>query len=265
MNNKKGFTLTEMIVVLVILAVLAAFAIPTMLGYISSSQEKLCDITRLDMVRLYKTSLIGKEASASQSGFENFATDNWGSIPQCPAGGDYTYSVSLGADGKIIAEIQCSVHGSAHVLTAEEAAFPRQGGMKGVLGFGPPVSYYSGAATDIIIPKVLDGITVTGIWQEFFKNKGLTSVAFQSDSQLTRIHARAFQNNNLTEIKIPDSVVHIDVRAFYGNSITKITIGSGVVMEGDVFGDNNDFRNAYEASGSGAGTYLFVDGRWKKQ
>jgi len=62
MNNKKGFTLTEMIVVLVILAVLAAFAIPTMLGYISSSQEKLCDITRLDMVRLYKTSLIGKRS-----------------------------------------------------------------------------------------------------------------------------------------------------------------------------------------------------------
>ncbi|MBU4542243.1 MAG: type II secretion system protein [Firmicutes bacterium] len=139
MNNSKGFTLTEIIVVLVILAVLAAFTIPTMLGYVSSSQEKLCNITRMDMTRLYKTSLIGKEASASTDGFKSFAIENWGSLSQCPAGGDYTYSASLGADGKVTAEILCSKHGSAHVLTTDEAAIPSKDGMKGVLGFGPPV------------------------------------------------------------------------------------------------------------------------------
>jgi len=159
----------------------------------------------------------------------------------------------------------CSKHGSAHVLTAEEAAIPSHGGMQGRLGFGPPVSYYTGTAKDIIIPKVLDGITVTGIYQDFFYNKGLTSVSFQNDSQLLQIHARAFQNNNLTEIKLPDSVKRIDVRAFYGNSITKITIGSGVAMETNAFGDNNDFKTAYEGTGGGAGTYIFADGEWKKQ
>jgi prepilin-type N-terminal cleavage/methylation domain len=268
MNNKKGFTLIEIIVVLVILAVLAAFTIPTMLGYISSSQEKLCNITRMDMTRLYKTSLIGKEASATKIGFETFTKENWGSLSQCPAGGDYTYSVSLGADGKIAAEILCSKHGTAHVLTSEEAKIAKTEGMAGVLGFnpvGPPHNDYTGSAKDIIIPKVLEGITVTGIWQEFFNNKGLTSVAFQSDSQLLQIHARAFQNNNLTEIKFPDSVTRIDVRAFYGNSITKITIGNGVAMEMNVFGDDNEFRTAYEGPNGGAGTYIFADGKWEKQ
>ena len=39
-NNNKGFTLVEMIIVLVILAILAAILIPTLLGYIDESKEK---------------------------------------------------------------------------------------------------------------------------------------------------------------------------------------------------------------------------------
>lgn len=268
MNNSKGFTLTEVIVVLVILAVLAAFTIPTMLGYVSSSQEKLCNITRMDMTRLYKTSLIGKEASASTDGFKSFAIENWGSLSQCPAGGDYTYSASLGADGKVTAEILCSKHGSAHVLTLEEAKIAKIGGMIGVLGFNPggsPHNDYTGSAKDIIIPKVLEGIPVKEIWQDFFKNKGLTSVSFENNSQLSRIHRRAFWNNNLTEIKLPDSVTQIDGWAFLGNNITKITIGNDVIMEEKVFDDNDDFRTVYNAVGGGAGTYIFIDGKWEKQ
>lgn len=39
-KNSKGFTLVEIIVVLVILAVLAAFTIPTMLGFVNESKGK---------------------------------------------------------------------------------------------------------------------------------------------------------------------------------------------------------------------------------
>lgn len=39
-NAKKGFTLVEMIVVLVIMAVLAAVMIPSMIGWIDSAKEK---------------------------------------------------------------------------------------------------------------------------------------------------------------------------------------------------------------------------------
>lgn len=39
-NNKKGFTLVEIIVVLVIIAVLAAAAIPTMIGFVEDSKGK---------------------------------------------------------------------------------------------------------------------------------------------------------------------------------------------------------------------------------
>jgi type IV pilus assembly protein PilA len=39
-KNSKGFTLVEIIVVLVILAVLAAFTIPTMLGFVNEAKGK---------------------------------------------------------------------------------------------------------------------------------------------------------------------------------------------------------------------------------
>ena len=186
-NNKKGFTLTEIIVVLVILAILAAFTIPTMLGYISGSQEKLCNVTRMDMVRLYKTSLIGKEASASKAGFESFAKENWGSLSQCPAGGIYTFNASFNAEGKIQAEIRCSVHESVHEVTTDEVTMVTSGGW-----FGYLTGTYSGSATDILIPKSLSATVITNIYQDVFKGKDLTSVTFQNDSGITRIHARAF-------------------------------------------------------------------------
>ena len=39
-NHKKGFTLVEVIVVLVILAILAAILIPSMIGWINKAQDK---------------------------------------------------------------------------------------------------------------------------------------------------------------------------------------------------------------------------------
>lgn len=268
--DKRGFTLTEMVVVLVILAILAAFAIPTMLGYISSSQEKLCNVTRMDMVRLYKTSLIGKEASVSKAGFETFATENWGSLSQCPAGGVYTFNASLGGDGQIDAEILCSKHGSTHIVTIDEAPINRDNPTyKGTIGFEKGIkTLFSGSAkgVGITIPKILDGIIVKGIYQDFFNGVGLTSVSFENNSEIEHIHARAFQNNNLSEIVFPDTLKELDEGAFIGNKITKITIGSGVDIEGNVFSNNNDFKTIYNAAGGGAGTYKYIEGEgWEKQ
>ena len=107
MNNKKGFTLTEIIVVLVILAVLAAFAIPTMLGFVSYSQESLCDTQRKDIVRLFET----QSRMTLGLDINTFSEENYGDEAHlCPGGGicyGYSYYES---ENQAVGVMYCSEH-----------------------------------------------------------------------------------------------------------------------------------------------------------
>ncbi|KNZ43113.1 prepilin-type N-terminal cleavage/methylation domain-containing protein [Acetobacterium bakii] len=107
MKNNEGFTLTEIIVVLVILAILAAFAIPTMLGFVGNSQESLCDTQRKEMVNLFKVNArIHPELEIAA-----FIEDNYGPMDGiCPSGGKY-YGYSYYEDPQTaVAVVYCSVH-----------------------------------------------------------------------------------------------------------------------------------------------------------
>ncbi len=146
---------------------------------------------------------------------------------------------------------------------------------------------YTGSEKNITISKNIDGNNLKEIYQDVFKGKNLTTVIFESGINLNRIHARAFQNNklssivlpdsleridlyafrnnNLTEITIPPNVNTIEQLAFYDNNITKVTIGNKVTTIGtDIFSNNTEkFKTAYTEGG--AGTYVYVDGNWVKQ
>ncbi len=158
---------------------------------------------------------------------------------------------------------------------------------------------YKGGNKDIIIPlsiTVTDpgppkDITVTSIYQNVFRDKKLKSVTFPVGSEFTRIHARAFQKNDLATIKFPASLntieqyafaenkiedvtigegVTIGDWAFADNDITKITIGANVTIGVGAFGNNKPdmFRTAYyEAETGGAGIYNFdkKTGDWEKE
>ena len=146
---------------------------------------------------------------------------------------------------------------------------------------------YTGDETEISIPMTMSGFNIKEIYQDVFKGKGLTEVIFGEGNAITRIHARAFQNNeltsivlpsnltridlwafrdnNLTSVALPNSLTTIEQKAFDGNNITRITIGSNVSSIGTgAFANNNDgFKSAY-ASG-GAGSYVYINGSWVKQ
>lgn len=146
---------------------------------------------------------------------------------------------------------------------------------------------YTGDETDIAIPNILNGFNIKEIYQDVFKGKGLTEVVFGDGSGITRIHARAFQNNELTSIVLPSGLTRIDLwafrgnnltsvnfpstlttieqKAFDGNDITRITIGSNVtsIGSGAFSNDNEGFKSAYAAGG--AGTYVYTNGKWVKQ
>jgi prepilin-type N-terminal cleavage/methylation domain-containing protein len=98
---------------------------------------------------------------------------------------------------------------------------------------------YRGSSKDIFIPSVLDGIILKGIWQEVFRDKGLTSVIFAADSEINQIHGSAFRNNKLTEISLPDSLKTIDHNAYRDNHLQEVILPDSVTTVGqDVFRDN---------------------------
>lgn len=107
--QKPGFTLVEMIVVLVILAVLAAAAIPVMTGYIGKAQETVCASQRAGLLRqLQADELAQKQGDGVFSASELAAlaaAAQW----HCPQGGTYR---AVRHSGSI--QVNCRVHGNTY-------------------------------------------------------------------------------------------------------------------------------------------------------
>ena len=92
-----GFTLVEVIVVIAILGIIAAIAIPKLTGFKSMAEERVCDANRQTVERLYSTFLI--ENGHEDSIFNQFLIGNFDVV--CPSGGKISYE-----DEKV----KCSLH-----------------------------------------------------------------------------------------------------------------------------------------------------------
>lgn len=82
--DKKGFTLIEMIVVITVIGVLAAIAVPSLMAYIDKGKASDCEINRKALV----LKLEAERAQAPGASMEEIIKNN----PEikCPAGGIYT-------------------------------------------------------------------------------------------------------------------------------------------------------------------------------
>lgn len=111
MRRELGFALVELIVVVAILGILVAIAIPRLSGFSSLAEERVCVANRKAVERVYSGFLVENDLDHTELLFDQFLISRFDSV--CPAGGTIYYSDSV---------VDCDVHGRGEIpeVTTEE-------------------------------------------------------------------------------------------------------------------------------------------------
>lgn len=96
-TKKNGFTLIEVVTVVVILSIIIAIVVPSVIKVMKTSEEEICYINQLEVERMYKRFLELEGVDHSDEQFKQFMLSNKYSNNH----GEYTY-----IEGKV----RCSIH-----------------------------------------------------------------------------------------------------------------------------------------------------------
>lgn len=263
-ESKKGFTLLEIMAVIAIILILTSVSV-ILVGTFLDKAQISADLESVHILN-NATALYAADHTDNASDIFSGISSDAARMAALVSGGYMSGTVKAQQKGQSFKWQQSSQQWTLanvfNILKIDNVTL-------GTGWLANSIMSYIGSDTEFIIPKSLgegaQTVVVKSIYQDSFKGKGLTSVTFDEESQITRIHARAFRDNSLTEIVLPDTLQSIDTYSFYGNNITKITIGANVTsIETKAFQNNNSgFIDAYETGG--AGTYVFENGNWVKE
>lgn len=109
LKNKKGFTLVELMIVVVIMGILVAVAIPIYGAVTDNAEKKTCADNRRTIQSMVTTYQMTGGAGGSQIPWADIEADDLttnadflamfegGEMPECPAGGTYKITVTPNA------------------------------------------------------------------------------------------------------------------------------------------------------------------------
>ena len=95
----KCLLIFKLIIVIAILGIIAAIAVPRLAGFRSMAEKRVCAANRKTVEKIYSAFLVEMDIDHEDSIFNQFLIDNFDEV--CPAGGVIRYE-----DG----EVKCSVH-----------------------------------------------------------------------------------------------------------------------------------------------------------
>jgi prepilin-type N-terminal cleavage/methylation domain-containing protein len=97
--NNNGFTLIELIVVIAIIAILSAIAVPRFSGYTDVAKEQVCNSNCKTIERAYEAYLVLEKLEHTDVLFNQYLVEN--NYGPCPEGGSISY---------VEDEVHCSIH-----------------------------------------------------------------------------------------------------------------------------------------------------------
>lgn len=93
-GKKKGFTLVELLVVVLILATLMAVALPLYLSSVADSSKKTCRANMQSIANAAQAWKVKTRAADFSSLTITALTPDLGAVPTCPDGGSYSIATS---------------------------------------------------------------------------------------------------------------------------------------------------------------------------
>ena len=256
---KKGFTLVELLAVIVILAIILVIAVPQIMSVIESARKGSIESTAKLIVegaeREYTNrKILGKTTNVKCADVVNLNDNDYGT---CIITFDSTGKATVKVTGKGKFEGYTCNGNSTNMECTKKDTTPTNASYfsySEVDGGITITGYNIEGGTDVVIPSEINGKKVVAIADYAFmiedenpsismNNTKKISPSYLYNNNNGKIVAKlasvAYKGLEITSVIIPTTVLSIGNSAFADNKLTQVTIPSSVTSIGNYAFDNN--------------------------